>query len=113
MVKIIKINSLTRSEPNPLRWWEKDRVFCSCIIEIMETSIRGCRPGFIHIVGWIIARMLRFKAQNDKGEKEKSDLVAGSKEEKMSTIMLAGKRYKDKVLFHRERSKGLIIKYKK
>lgn len=81
-------NSLTKSDPNPFKWWENDRVFCSCIIDEIEISETGSRLEFTHIDGLIIIKIDKFRAQNLIGEIIKMDLVAGSNDEKMSTIML-------------------------
>lgn len=84
---MIMINNLTKSVPKPFRWWEKEREFCSYIIEDREIKAKGCRLGAIHSAGWIIIKIAKLRAQKDNGEELKIDLVAGSNEEKMSTIM--------------------------
>lgn len=63
------------------------RLACSFITEANVDVIQIVRFGANHKRGWIIRRITKLESQNKEDEMLKKDLVAGSKAEKMSTIM--------------------------
>ena len=93
--KIIRINSAERREEKPFNLEACVRSDCSAIIEEKKEVKRKERLGWAHKTGCSKKIAVIFKSQNKEEEKLKIDLVAGSKVEKMSTII--ERLFKDKV----------------
>ncbi len=87
MAKIIKINNLTKIVVKPLRWVEFVRRLCSFIIEIGRLNNQKYWFKEDQKIGWIIKIVNIFNNQKIEGERLKIDVVAGSNEEKISTII--------------------------
>lgn len=65
----------------------KVRLACSFIIAAKEAVTHVPRLGLSQSIGWITRKIEKFISQNLIEEKLKIELVAGSNEEKMSTII--------------------------
>lgn len=84
---VIRRYSLTRSVDNPFKCFVDVRALCSFITSVgMDINQKICE-GAAQKNGWIKIKIIKLSPQNSGEDKLNKDVVAGSNDEKISTII--------------------------